>query len=196
MNVIAHTSQNRPPRTPPACPRCAFDPATCDRHTAPDLLRDTTTDWQHVLAGPDVTRSCAGTPAWTVLEHGCHVRDMCLLFRRQLDTMLGEPRNIAPSSEVTNSPTRYCDEDARQVAGELGRAATALADRLTALTADDWEREDPRLPDLRLTLGVLTRHLLHDIRHSLHDARRGIRAPDARTATATAHPQNNEDGHG
>ncbi|MBN0046812.1 hypothetical protein JS756_22410 [Streptomyces actuosus] len=187
MNLTASALPS-PPRLPaPECTRCSFTSETCDRYTAADLLLHWTTGWQRVLTGPGTARHCAGAPAWSVLEHGCHVRDMCLLFHQQLDAIFGTARPIAPSSVTPEPPPSYHEEDALRVAGELGRAAAALAGRLAALTADEWEHEDPRLPDLRLTVGLLTRHLLHDISHSLHDALRGIREHDA--VTGTAHRQ-------
>ncbi|MET8979932.1 hypothetical protein ABZX85_30455 [Streptomyces sp. NPDC004539] len=170
---MAHAS---PPDAHPVCRHCSFNSVTCDRNTAAELLLYYAAQWRRVLTGPaDLTRPGTGTPAWSTLEHGCHVRDMCLLFHQQLGAMLDASRDIAPSGVST--PLRYRDEDARHVADELERAATALAARLTTLTADEWDRGDPRLPDLDLTLGVRTRHLLHDICHSLHGALRATRQP-------------------
>lgn len=63
---------------------------------------------------------------------------------------------------------------------ELGRAAEALARRLATLTADDWDRDDPRLADPQLTVDFFTRHLLHDIAHDLPEAMRDNRADEAR----------------
>ncbi|WP_055551354.1 hypothetical protein [Streptomyces sp. NBRC 110028] len=67
------------------------------------------------------------------------------------------------------------------MAEELGRAAEALALRLATLTADDWDRDDPRLADPRLTVDLFTRHLLHDIAHDLAEAMRDDRAVGARS---------------
>ncbi|WP_413803738.1 hypothetical protein [Streptomyces iranensis] len=66
----------------------------------------------------------------------------------------------------------YRDEEPRLVAEELGRAVEALAHRLAVLTADDWNRDAPRLADPRLTVDFFTRHLLHDITHDLAEAMR------------------------
>lgn len=114
-------------------------------------------------------------PAWSPLEHGCHVRDMCLLFHRRIDALLGTAPPAAPPPGGTELPPRYRDEDARQVSVELCWAAKALAGRLAALTADDWEREDPRLPDLRSTVDFLTRHFLHEVFHNLSEVSHGAR---------------------
>ncbi|MDO0929813.1 hypothetical protein QQY24_32370 [Streptomyces sp. TG1A-8] len=76
------------------------------------------------------------------------------------------------------------------MAEELGRAAEALALRLATLTADDWDRDDPRLADPRLTVDLFTRHLLHDIAHDLAEAMHDDRADGARPEDGdTTHQQ-------
>ncbi|MEU6658097.1 hypothetical protein [Streptomyces sp. NPDC046821] len=97
---------------------------------------------------------------------------MCLLFHTRLDAILSQSL-IAPRWSAgggADSARRYRDEAPRQVAEELGRAAEALASRLSGLTSDDWEHDDPHLADPRLTVDFFTRHLLHDIAHDLAEA--------------------------
>ncbi|WP_461032504.1 DinB family protein [Streptomyces mayteni] len=128
-----------------------------------------------------------GTPLWSPLEHGCHVRDMCLLFHSGLDAMLGGGR-IAPSkSSEAHGPRvlrRYREEEPRQVAAELERAADALAARLASLTEADLRHRAPGPADSRLTVDFFARHLLHDIAHDLAEIRRGDRS----TATRRKRP--------
>lgn len=183
MNTTARTSPSRAPLPLPRCDRCAFTSRPYERQQAAGLLLEYAARWQRVLAGPGVMRRRSGGPAWSPLEHGCHVRDMCLLFHRRIDVTLGTAPPAAPAPGDPEPPPRYCDEDPRRVSEELGRAAEALAGRLATLTADDWEYEDPRLPDLRLTVDFLTRHFLHDIVHDLSEV---LRAP-ARTTRVRRH---------
>ncbi|TDC76556.1 DinB family protein [Streptomyces hainanensis] len=155
------------------------------------LLRECAEGWRRLLCDRGLDGRRVGTPLWSPLEHGCHVRDMCLLFHSGLDAMLGGNR-IAPSerSEAGADPEahgprvlrRYREEEPRQVAAELGRAADALADRLASLTDDDWRHRAPGPADSRLTVDFFARHLLHDIAHGLAEIRRGDRstAPRAR----------------
>ncbi|MGC9438871.1 hypothetical protein [Streptomyces sp. WG5] len=82
------------------------------------------------------------------------------------------------------------------MAEELGRAAEALAHRLAALTADDWDRDDPRLADPRLTVDFFTRHLLHDIAHDLAEAVRDDSAAEARGGNGGATQQRMRGFHG
>lgn len=97
---------------------------------------------------------------------------MCLLFHIRLDAILGQSLIEPTLSAGTDTDTapRYQDEVPRQVAEELGWAAEALGRRLATLTADDWDHDDPRLADPRLTVDFFTRHLLHDIAHYLAEA--------------------------
>lgn len=150
-----------------------------------EALREVASCWQRLLRDPRLGTRRMGVPAWSPLERGCHVRDMCLLFHFRLDAILGEA-TIAPGravgaearAPVVHPPEAvpyYRDEEPSLVAEELGRAAEALAHRLAGLTADDWARDDPRLADPLLTVDFLTRHLLHDITHDLAEAvRRGV----------------------
>ncbi|BCM70464.1 MULTISPECIES: hypothetical protein [Streptomyces] len=178
------TTPTRSPlgRTPaplPDCRHCGFRTHLISQDAIADALREYATAWQRVLRDPRLSGRRAGVPAWSALECGCHVRDMCLLFHTRLDAILGQSPN-APSARAAvtsgaaadrpDSAPHYRDEEPRRVAEELGRAAEALAGRLARLTADDWHRDDPRLADPRLTVDFFTRHLLHDIAHDLAEA--------------------------
>ncbi|MEE1755221.1 hypothetical protein [Streptomyces sp. SP18CS02] len=171
MKTTARTTGSRTPLPPPRCGRCEFTSLGYDRRKAAELLLEYAGHWQRVLAGPDVGRRYSCAAAWSPLEHGCHVRDMCLLFHRRIDTTLGTAPSGAPAADGPEPPPGR-DEDAGRASEELGLAAEALAGRFATLTADDWEHEDPRLPELRLTVDFLTRHFLHDIVHDLSEVLR------------------------
>lgn len=153
----------------PGCRICGFTSRLTRQDTIAEVLLEYAAGWQRLLRTPGVSSRRTGVSAWSLLESGCHVRDMCLLFHNRLDAILGQSV-IAPRLSVgadTDTARRYRDEEPQQVAEELGRAAGAPARRLAALTDDDWDRDGPRLSDPRLTVGFLTRHLLHDIAHDL-----------------------------
>ncbi|MEV0603119.1 hypothetical protein AB0I82_28040 [Streptomyces sp. NPDC050315] len=166
-----------PARLPlPDCARCGHVSRLVGQDKVAELLREYAAEWQRLLIDPELGERSVGVPAWSPLEHGCHVRDMCLLFHVRLDAMLGTASEQSSASSALNAPDaarRYRDEAPRQVAEELGRAAEALARRLAALTAEQWDRDDPRLADPRLTVDFFTRHLLHDIAHDLAEVLRG-----------------------
>ncbi|MEV0177170.1 hypothetical protein AB0I00_39460 [Streptomyces sp. NPDC050803] len=158
---------HRIPLPPPDCDRCGFTSQAAGRGQVAHLLRTYATQWQLLLAHPaHPARRRAGTPGWSPLEHGCHARDMCLLFHSRLDAIL----DIAPSRVGPISELPYRDENPDRVSRELAGAAETLARRLAAFTADDWDRADPGLADPRLTVGFFTRHLLHDLAHGLVEA--------------------------
>ncbi|MFI6289126.1 DinB family protein [Streptomyces sp. NPDC051018] len=146
------------------------------------MLREYAGRWRRVLADPSVTRRRVGPLAWSLLEHGCHVRDMCILFHQRLDTTLGTAAPAPHPGEPGGSPEipgLYRDEDPWRVAGELGRAAESLARRFESLSDGDWERGDPRFNDPGLTVGFFTGHFLHDIVHDLGEvSRSGGRGAD------------------
>jgi DinB superfamily len=170
-SVRSGSPLDRTPLPPPRCRSCGFTSGLVTPDTIADMLQGCAVGWQRLLRAPGLSGRRTGTPSWSPLEAGCHVRDMCLLFHTRLDAILGKspitPRPSTGAGTDGDTGRRYRDEEPRQVAEELGRAAEALARRLAALTADDWDRDDPRLADPRLTVGFLTRHLLHDIAHRL-----------------------------
>jgi hypothetical protein len=172
VNTTARTIPSRPPLPPPRCGRCEFTSLPYERERAAGLLREYADRWRRVLARSGVEQPYSDTAAWSPLKHGCHVRDMCLLFHRQIDVTLSTAPSFAPVLVSPQLPPRYRDEDAGRVSEELGEAAEALAGCFARLTDDDWEREDARLPDLRLTVDSLTRYFLHDIVHDLSEALR------------------------
>ncbi|MBD0844106.1 MULTISPECIES: hypothetical protein [unclassified Streptomyces] len=159
---------HRIPLPLPDCDRCGFTARTASRPQVAHLVREYAVQWQHLLTHPAPARAPrrTGTPGWSPLEHGCHARDMCLLFHSRLDAILG----IAPTSTPSASDLPYRDEDPHRVSRELAGAAESLARRLAACTAEDWDRADPGLADPRLTVGFFTRHLLHDLAHGLAEA--------------------------
>ncbi|MGW0964059.1 DinB family protein [Streptomyces gelaticus] len=201
LSAVNTTAWSRSPlgRTPlllPDCDRCGFTSCLVRRGTVVGLLRKYATEWQRVLTGPGLDGRRVGVPHWSPLEHGCHVRDMCLLFHKRLDAIFETTPiapdhrtapDVGPAAERPDAVRRYRDEEPRQVAEELGWAAEALARRLATLTADDWDRDGTRLADSRLTVDFFTRHLLHDIAHDLAEVQRGDRSDRARPETAAGH---------
>ncbi|MGC9495114.1 hypothetical protein [Streptomyces sp. WG7] len=212
MTARSRSPLGHAPPPLPDCRRCGFTSGPIRQDTIADALRECAADWQRLLRDPGLSRRRAGTPAWSPLERGCHVRDMCLLFHMHLDAILVKQSGQSPiaprssagteggdggaSEDCPGSVRRYQDEEPRQVAEELGRAAEALAHRLATLTADDWGRDDPRLADPRLTVDFFTRHLLHDIAHDLAEAARDGSAAEACEGNGGATQQRMRGFHG
>ncbi|MET8131427.1 hypothetical protein ABZV24_05560 [Streptomyces sp. NPDC005251] len=166
MTTRSRSPLGRTPLPSPDCRSCGFTSDLIRQDAIADALREYAIGWQRLLRAPGLSSRRTGSPSWSPLESGCHVRGMCLLFHNRLDAILRQSL-IAPRLSAgadTDSARRYRDEAPQQVADELGCAAEALARRLAALTVDDWDHDDARLADPRLTVDFFTRHLLHDIR--------------------------------
>ncbi|MGY3676742.1 DinB family protein [Streptomyces sp. TE33382] len=198
MNTTAWSRSplGRTPLLLPDCDRCGFTSGLVGHGTVAGLLRKYAEGWQRVLTDPGLDGRRAGVPHWSSLEHGCHVRDMCLLFHKRLDAIFGTTPiaphhrtvpDAGPTAERPEVVRRYRDEEPRKVAEELRRAAEVLARRLATLTADDWDRDGTGLAHSGLTVVFFTRHLLHDIAHDLAEVRRGDRSDRARPEAAAGH---------
>jgi len=69
---------------------------------------------------------------------------------------------------------RYGEQSPGRVADELETAGRALADRFDQVGPDDWSRPGRRSDGANFTIGSLSRYLLHDPVHHLHDVALGI----------------------
>ena len=152
------------------CPECGFDASTLDPSAVADLVRSNASDWQRVLAGPDVRRRPA--PAvWSPLEYACHVRDVFRIFDHRLDRMLTEdgPHYANWDQDETALAERYDLADPTLVATELDEAATVVADRFATVEGDQWQRTGFRSDGSAFTIDTFARYFLHDPIHHLHD---------------------------
>lgn len=71
------------------CPDCAFDAAGLSHTDVARYLRRDADDWVIRLSGASVTRR--RTPGvWSVLEYGCHVRDVHRVFADRVRLVLDE----------------------------------------------------------------------------------------------------------
>ena len=69
------------------CRQCGFAPQPAEQTGA--RLRAAIPRWQEALSRPDAGTRPAPT-VWSVLEYGCHVRDVCQLYRQRLALMVDE----------------------------------------------------------------------------------------------------------
>ena len=129
--------------------------------------------WTAALMGPEV--GCTRGPlAWSVLEHGVHVRDLFGAVARRLGVLLdaGDPLlrdwdgDLRAASPGGLDPVR--------VAVELDDAGRAVAARLDALGPDQVPPPGEGATEPSVTVLGLGRHVVHEVVHHLHhvDARR------------------------
>jgi hypothetical protein len=152
------------------CPECGFDAAAIRRDDIPDLIRDDAARWIDRLRSPAVTVRPA--PAvWSVLEYGCHVRDVHRIFDHRLRLMLTETDPLFPNWDQDD--TALADEYASQVpagvAGELLAAANTIADTYAGVRGDAWSRRGLRSNGSEFTVGSIALYHLHDIVHHAWD---------------------------
>jgi hypothetical protein len=120
-----------------------------------------------------VARSSPAT--WSTLEYGCHVRDVFRIFDGRLVRMLQEDDPLFENwdQDETALAGRYGEQQPGRVADELEEAGGTLADRLDEVGADVWSRPGRRSDGATFTVGSLSRYMLHDVVHHLHDVSPG-----------------------
>ena len=101
----------------------------------------------------------------------CHVRDVFGVFHERLDRMVTEEDPKFPNwdQDATAVADQYGAQDPATVASDLHAAALALAERIDGLGADAWGRTGLRSDGASFSVETLTRYLIHDPLHHLHD---------------------------
>lgn len=150
------------------CTQCGFTPH--DVTLTGDHLRQTIPRWRERLARPDARdRPEPGT--WSPLEYGCHVRDVCLVFRERLALMLEveSPTFADWDQDAAAILGRYHEQDPATVAGEFEAGATRTAAAFDAVRATEWSRPGLRSNGSAFTVATLAIYFIHDMQHHLHD---------------------------
>lgn len=153
------------------CPECGFDAAAIDRRHVGTLIVDNARSWRELLEGSSGLSDRPSEDRWSVLEYGCHVRDVFRLYHRRLLLMVNgdNPTFANWDQDVTAVEDRYNDQDPQQVAYDLNAAAAELASAFDHLTADQWLRTGTRSDGAHFTVESFARYLVHDPVHHLHD---------------------------
>jgi hypothetical protein len=115
---------------------------------------------------------------WSLLEYGCHVRDVLLVQRERV--LAARRRNGADCPPMGRDERvdhdGYADQEPADVARQLTDAALLFVNVLDRLGPDDWERmliynyPEPAERSLRW----LAVHTEHEVRHHLLDVRRQL----------------------
>jgi len=151
------------------CAECGFSPAFGVAQTG-DMVRATIPFWEDALSRPTVGVRPAPT-VWSPLEYGCHVRDVCRLFRERLEQMVTEPdaRFANWDQDATAVTDRYHAQDPRTVAREYASAAESLATAFDAVSGDQWQRRGTRSNGSQFTVATFAAYLMHDLLHHERD---------------------------
>jgi hypothetical protein len=152
------------------CPDCGFDPTTVDRDDVPALAVHFASTVAAALAGPDAGAR-PDPVVWAPLEYGCHVRDVCRLFRERLDLMLTQDDPVFTNwdQDVTAIEDRYWTQQPDVVATELRQAAGDIAEAFAAVQSDQWQRPGRRSNGSLFTVDTFARYFLHDLAHHAWD---------------------------
>jgi hypothetical protein len=153
------------------CPECGFASAAVERSQVGTLIVDNARSWQDVLRRSSGVRDRPSDDRWSVLEYGCHVRDVFGLYHRRLLLMLAEdnPTFANWDQDATALEDRYSEQDALRVADDLSHSAGELAAAFDDLTDDQWMRTGARSDGAHFTVESFARYLVHDPVHHLHD---------------------------
>lgn len=169
------------------CPECQFDAdgvadvpgeieAVGRKYAAP-LTR--------FLPGEDgaaLVRTRTDPAVWSPLEYACHTRDVFTLFATRTEAMVAEP-GVALGwwdHEAAVLDDGYNESDPSAVAAQIAEAATAYANQLRALSADELNASGERQSGEIFTVDSLARFALHEAKHHQLDIGRGLRAARGR----------------
>ena len=147
------------------CAECGFSPGFDVTRTGA-MLRATATFWEEALSRPSARERPAPT-IWSPLEYGCHVRDVCRVFRTRLEQMLTEDdaRFANWDQDAAAVEDRYHEQDPRTVAREYALAAESLATAFDTVSGEQWQRRGTRSNGSRFTVATFATYLMHDLLH-------------------------------
>jgi DinB superfamily len=162
-----------------ACADCGFVYALASVHdTGSEIIRGAERIAAVLERGGSnlALRPASGT--WTVLEYGCHVRDVLLVQRERV---LLARRTERPSLEPMGREERvehdgYNEQSPADVARQLRDAASLFAGVLARLNDDGWKRVvlyNYPAPAER-DLAWVAIHTHHEVHHHLADIRAQI----------------------
>ena len=152
------------------CPACGFDATAVAGADVPRLVPAVLGSFTAALAGPEA--AVRPSPAvWSVLEYGCHVRDVCRIFEERLRLMLTEDDPLFANwdQDETALTERYWAQDPATVAAEIAHAGERIASAFAAVPVSEWTRRGRRSDGSAFTVDSLGRYFAHDLVHHVHD---------------------------
>ena len=157
------------------CPDCGFDSSTVSYADVADIVRRDAADWSRRLTAPEATvRPRPST--WSVLEYGCHVRDVHRIFEQRVTLMLAEDDPVFPNwdQDATALADDYASQDPAEVARDLVVAAHRVADVYAAVRDGLWSRRGLRSNGSEFTVATIAVYHVHDVVHHAWDVRPSV----------------------
>jgi len=162
------------------CAECGFDHGSLAIPDVPSTLRAAAERLaEDLVSGDDAAVHARPDPStWSVIEYGCHVRDVLLVQRERILLALVENKpgftSMYPDARVVNA--HYDRESALEVGQELAVAANLAARVIGRLSPEQLDRRciymypEPTERDL----AWVVRNTVHEVVHHELDAR-GVR---------------------
>lgn len=152
------------------CRDCGFDAVALDRREIDRRVRRVVDGFGVALAAPTAGER-PSPQVWSVLEYGCHVRDVCVLFHERLRLLLesDDPLFANWDQDETALASRYWEQDPVTVAREFATAGEVIADAFADVADDQWSRPGRRSNGSVFTVDTLGRYFVHDLVHHAHD---------------------------
>lgn len=150
------------------CAECGYTPH--DPVLTSERLQATVPRWASVLERPGATER--PSPAvWSPLEYASHSRDLVRVLGERVTMMLAQEG--APFADYDGEAEAVRQEfwagDPQTVAEEIATETQRTVDVLGGVRGEAWERTGLRGDGQPFTVAQLSRYLLHDIEHHLHD---------------------------
>lgn len=157
------------------CPECGYEPNALDRQELSGRIRAVGGHWREMLGrGGLVTQPPhGGDRTWSILEYGCHVRDVFGLFEERVRLMLKKrkpPTFKDWNQDDTARAADYQSQDPAKVAYDLASKAGKVADILDRVDDTEWAKPGRRSDGAEFTVESIARYMLHDVQHHLWDA--------------------------
>lgn len=148
------------------CPACGFDPSTVRRGDVADRIARSAVGWDAALAAPGA-RQRPDERTWSVLEYGCHVRDVHRVMRERLELMLARDGAAFANwdQDAAAVEDAYDRQDPGTVAAELAREAEDFASAYRTVADEDWTRTGLRSGGSAFTVETFAVYALHDLEH-------------------------------
>ena len=152
------------------CAECGFVAAAVDVAHLGAHLRETTARYLPYLATDDAAVR-PGPRTWSVLEYGCHLRDVHRIFSMRVTRMVteDEPHFENWDQDETAREQRYDLQEPGVVALELAESADDVAWIYESVPAGSWDRIGIRSNGSVFTVDSIGRYHLHDVVHHLWD---------------------------
>lgn len=152
------------------CLECGFDAQRIAPEDVAGQLTSNAASWPALLSRDDI-RKRPSPMKWSLLEYGCHVRDVFRVYDGRLLLMLTEEDPLFQNwdQDSTAYEERYNGQNPSVVASQLVLAGEELARRFAGVHGEQWQRPGRRSDGARFSINTLARYMLHDPIHHLND---------------------------